>query len=48
MNAHAGKTATRAFSGSASAEALARTGFTVSGTSRRTINSGPNQLSADL
>jgi short-subunit dehydrogenase len=49
MNAHAGKTVivTGASSGigRASADALAQAGFTVFGTSRRTTNNGPNQVS---
>jgi short-subunit dehydrogenase len=49
MNAHSGKTAivTGASTGigRASAEALARAGFTVFGTSRRKMNDGPNQVS---
>ena len=49
MKAHSGKTAivTGASSGigHASAEALARAGFTVFGTSRRTTAEGPNQVS---
>src|SRR4029450_5295380 len=49
MNAQPGKTAivTGASSGigRASAEALARAGFTVFGTSRRTISDGPHQVS---
>jgi NAD(P)-dependent dehydrogenase (short-subunit alcohol dehydrogenase family) len=49
MNAHSGKTAivTGASTGigRASAEALARAGFTVFGTSRRKVNDGPSQVS---
>jgi len=49
MSAHSGKTAivTGASTGigRASAEALARAGFTVFGTSRRTMNDGPHQVS---
>lgn len=49
MNAHSGKTAivTGASTGigRASAEALARAGFTVFGTSRRKMNDGPRQVS---
>jgi NAD(P)-dependent dehydrogenase (short-subunit alcohol dehydrogenase family) len=49
MNAHSGKTAivTGASTGigRASAEALARAGFTVFGTSRRTTSDGPRQVS---
>jgi NAD(P)-dependent dehydrogenase (short-subunit alcohol dehydrogenase family) len=49
MNAHSGKTAivTGASTGigRASAEALARAGFTVFGTSRRKMNDGPHQVS---
>jgi NAD(P)-dependent dehydrogenase (short-subunit alcohol dehydrogenase family) len=49
MSAHSGKTAivTGASTGigRASAEALARAGFTVFGTSRRNMNDGPNQVS---
>jgi NAD(P)-dependent dehydrogenase (short-subunit alcohol dehydrogenase family) len=49
MNANSGKTAlvTGASSGigRASAAALARAGFTVFGTSRRTTNNGPSQVS---
>ena len=49
MTAHLGKTAivTGASTGigRASAEALARAGFTVFGTSRRNMNDGPNQVS---
>ena len=49
MNANSGRTAivTGASSGigRASAEALARAGFTVFGTSRRPTNSGPTQVS---
>jgi short-subunit dehydrogenase len=49
MNAHSGEAAivTGASSGigRASAEALVRAGFTVFGTSRRTTNNGPNQVS---
>lgn len=49
MNAHSGKTAIVTGAsmgiGRASAEALARAGFTVFGTSRRNMNDGPNQVS---
>ena len=49
MSAHSGKTAivTGASTGigRASAEALARAGFTVFGTSRRAIGNGPNRVS---